>query len=123
MKKLIALALALVMVFAMASVALAFEEYDYTIGANSTTSARALKGISRTFSDWYASGTFGGDSSKRLTVRPYLAGSTTAIASNAYTFTISQTSGGRDYTTLYNSLDVYANTNGGGASLTGYWSF
>ena len=103
MKKIIAIALALVMVFAMANVALAFEASDYTLGANSTTPARAL--------------------SKRLTVRPYKAGSTTAIASHAYTFTISQVSGGHDYTTLYSSLDVYANTNGGGASLTGYWSF
>ena len=107
MKKIIAIALALVMVFAMANVALAFEASDYTRG----------------FSAWYASGTFGGNSSKRLTVRPYKAGSTTAIASHAYTFTISQVSGGHDYTTLYSSLDVYANTNGGGASLTGYWSF
>ena len=122
MKKIIAIALALVMVFAMANVALAFEASDYTLGANSTTPARALKNISRGFSAWYASGTFGGNSSKRLTVRPYKAGSTTAIASHAYTFTISQVSGGHDYTTLYSSLDVYANTNGGGASLTGYWS-
>lgn len=122
MKK-IAIALALVMIFALANVALAFEASDYTLGANSTTPARALKNISREFSAWYASGTFGGNSSKRLTVRPYKAGSTTAIASHAYTFTISQVSGGHDYTTLYSSLDVYANTNGGGASLTGYWSF
>ena len=100
MKK-IAIALALVMIFALASVALAFEASDYTLGANSTTPARALKNISREFSAWYASGTFGGSSSKRLTVRPYKAGSTTAIASHAYTFTISQVSGGHDYTTLY----------------------
>ena len=100
MKK-IAIALALVMIFALASVALAFEASDYTLGANSTTPARALKNISRGFSAWYASGTFGGNSSKRLTVRPYKAGSTTAIASHAYTFTISQVSGGHDYTTLY----------------------
>lgn len=100
MKK-IAIALALVMIFALASVALAFEASDYTLGANSTTPARALKNISREFSAWYASGTFGGNSSKRLTVRPYKAGSTTAIASHAYTFTISQVSGGHDYTTLY----------------------
>ena len=89
------------MIFALASVALAFEASDYTLGANSTTPARALKNISREFSAWYASGTFGGNSSKRLTVRPYKAGSTTAIASHAYTFTISQVSGGHDYTTLY----------------------
>jgi len=56
MKKIIAIALALVMVFAMANVALAFEASDYTLGANSTTPARALKNISRGFSAWYASG-------------------------------------------------------------------
>ena len=50
MKKIIAIALALVMVFAMANVALAFEASDYTLGANSTTPARALKNISREFS-------------------------------------------------------------------------
>lgn len=122
MKKFISLILVFVILMSLSTTAFAFAG-NKTIGANSTTPACAEDSLARSYSAWSAeNGTFDGNSDKRLTVRPYQKDTSTKV-SNAYTYTITNASGGRSYTLLVSAVDVYANTNGGGASVTAYWKF
>lgn len=117
MKKIISMAIVVVMMLAFASTALAWEKYDYRLGANSSTSAIHMRDITRGFSAWYGDGTHKG---AKLTVRPRVGSQT---ASGAVTFSSSKQAGGQTYDFSPNLVDVWANTDGGDGSLTGHWKF
>lgn len=125
--KMIILVLAVVTVFAFSTTALASYHSFHTISASSSTSKTKMSNETKSYDAWAASGSYftRWNDTVKLTVRPYVAGTSTK-ASAAKTYSPSVETGGQAYYSgSFTNVDVKASSTEDGVlcGVTGTWWF